>query len=137
MQQALAEVPFVTMVYALYDCQDRLLHFARAGHPHPLYVPRDGVPEIWTGPGNLLGVFSTEFAVQTRTLRPGDKVLLYTDGFGPAAPDQPPDTGPLLQCAARHRQLPIQQFVDQLTRDLLAQTSPTDDFTVMGLEVDR
>src|SRR5262249_30623761 len=36
--QALAESPFITMVYGLLDCQCGTLQFARAGHPYPLYV---------------------------------------------------------------------------------------------------
>lgn len=128
-EQALADVPFVTMLYAIYDCRDRVLRFARAGHPHPIYLPREGNPEIWTGPGNLLGVFATDFTAQTKPLRPGDKVLLQTDGLAP------PDAAPLLECAARHRDLPIRQCVERMACDLLAGTNPLDDFTLLGLEV--
>ena len=128
LEQALPEVPFATMLYAVYDCRDRVLRFSRAGHPHPLYLPRDGSPELWTCPGNLLGLFATEFETQARTLRPGDKVLFYSNGLGQA------DGTPLLECAARHRALPIRQCVEQLAHDLRAFTSTTDDFTLLGLE---
>ncbi len=121
------------MVYALYDCRDRVLRFARAGHPHPIAVPREGTPEAWTGPGNLLGVFSTEFQVQTRKLRPGDKVLLYTDGLDAAAEANPAPQA-LLESTGRHRALPVRPFVEQVAQDLLPRTGPSDDFTLLGLE---
>src|SRR5262249_21261579 len=55
--QGLAELPFITMVYGLLNCRDGRLDFARAAHPHPVYVPRDGEPQQWQTPGTLLGVF--------------------------------------------------------------------------------
>src|SRR5262249_19611318 len=45
--QALSEAPFITMVYALLDHRPGTLQFARAGHPHPLYLPREGPPQLW------------------------------------------------------------------------------------------
>lgn len=134
MEQALADVPFVTMIYGLYDCRERVLCFARAGHPHPLYVPRNGVPELWPSPGNLLGVFSTDYEVQTRTLNPGDKVLVYTDGIGPAG-EEAPDRRFFLEAVARHRNLPVRLCVEQLAQDLLTQANPADDFTLLGMEI--
>src|SRR5262249_54655353 len=42
--QALSENPFITMAYVLFNMRDGTLQFARAGHPCPLYVPRQGPP---------------------------------------------------------------------------------------------
>jgi sigma-B regulation protein RsbU (phosphoserine phosphatase) len=135
-EQALSEVPFITMVYGLYDRRNGALSFARAGHPHPLYVPRRGEPELWQVHGTLLGVFDTEFTVQIHTLRPGDKVLLYTDGLDAAGEEPGPSgTARLMAAAARHQDLPVQEFVEQLARELFEQIHQPDDFTLLGLEV--
>src|SRR5437660_7001344 len=83
--QAMADHPFITMVYALYDHREQSLSFARAGHPYPLHVPRDGEPRLWQVEGSLLGVFDTTFPMQTQKVRPGDKVLLYSDGIDGAS----------------------------------------------------
>jgi sigma-B regulation protein RsbU (phosphoserine phosphatase) len=135
--QALSEHPFITMVYALLNCRDRTLRFARAGHPYPLYVPHSGDVELWEVHGTLLGIFDTEFATQSRQLWPGDKVVFYTDGV-----EHHNGTGAtvgaahLLKCATRHRSLPVDEFVEQMSRDLpQAQEKPADDFTLLGLEV--
>jgi hypothetical protein len=62
-------------------------------------------------------------------------VLLYTDGMDAASCDQHPvGVASLLACAARHRDLPIQELVDRLCIDLFSQTRQTDDLTVLGIE---
>jgi serine phosphatase RsbU (regulator of sigma subunit) len=135
-EQALAEHPFITMAYVLLNVTDGTLQFARAGHPYPLYVPRDGAPEFWQVEGSLLGVFDTAFPVQARRLRPGDKVVLYSDGVdGGVFEDQPPGADSLRACAARHRELAIQEFIPAVARDLFGQTNPSDDLTLLGLEM--
>jgi sigma-B regulation protein RsbU (phosphoserine phosphatase) len=134
--QAMSDHPFITMVYLLFNHRERTLRFARAGHPHPVYVPRDGEPRLWQVEGSLLGVFETTFPVQAHSLQPGDKVLLYTDGIDGDHLDGPlPGRDKLLAAAARHRTLPVQGFIDHLARDLLVSTDHPDDLTLLGLEV--
>jgi sigma-B regulation protein RsbU (phosphoserine phosphatase) len=136
LDQALAENPFITMVYGLFDRRQSTLAFARAGHPHPLYVPQAGEPELWRVHGTLLGVFETRFTVQTRQLRPGDKVLLYTDGLETSG-DAPGQSGidRLQSGATRHRDLPIGELVQRLAHELLVQSGQPDDFTLLGMEL--
>src|SRR5581483_5485424 len=99
-------------VYALLDCRTNTLAFARAGHPYPLYVPRRGEPELWQVHGSLLGVFETQFTGENRSLRVGDKFLLYTDGLdGGGDPENAQGIERLLDCADQHRDLPIDEFV--------------------------
>jgi sigma-B regulation protein RsbU (phosphoserine phosphatase) len=135
-EQELSESPFITMVYVLLNHQDGRLSFARSGHPYPLYLPHDGPPEQWQVEGSLLGVFDTEFPLGTRQLRPGDKVLLYTDGIdGASYEDHPAGFQSLRACAARHRDLPIQDLVDQLAHELFRGSGQGDDITVLGVEM--
>jgi serine phosphatase RsbU (regulator of sigma subunit) len=124
------------MVYALLDFRAGTLSFARSGHPYPLYVPQDGEPELWAVEGTLLGVFDTSYPVSEKRLRPGDKLLLYTDGMDGARLEGHLPGGPsLLACAARHRDLPVQELLAQLPRELFAQTEQSDDLTLLGLEM--
>jgi phosphoserine phosphatase RsbU/P len=135
MEQQLSEMPFITMAYVLFNFQDGTFDFARSGHPYPLYIPYDGDPFLWEIPGSLLGVFDTEFREQRQELRPGDKVILYTDGMDAASfENQPVGIPSLLACAARHRARPVQELVDRLSIDLFGQTQQTDDLTVLGIE---
>ncbi len=134
--QALSETPFITMVYVLYNFKDGVLQFARSGHPYPVYLPHDGAPQQWQIEGSLLGVFETKYPVRTQQLRPGDKLLLYTDGMDTASYEgQAVGTASVLACAARHRDLPVGELVAKLSQDLFTRTRQTDDLTVLGLEV--
>jgi phosphoserine phosphatase RsbU/P len=130
--QGLAELPFITMVYGLLNCRDGRLRFSRAAHPHPLYLPRTGDPESWQTPGTLLGIFEAEYPPLQRDLRPGDKLLVYTDGLSRRSTT---GFGPVAKAAVEHRGLPIEAFVERLSNDLLAQEKQPDDFTLLGVEM--
>jgi len=135
-EQAMADHPFITMVYALYNHREQTLSFARAGHPYPLHVPRHGPPRLWQVEGSLLGVFETTFPMQTQQLRLGDKLVLHSDGIdGASFEGHPAGRESLLACAARHRELPIDDLVATLARDLFGKGSQPDDLTLLGLEV--
>jgi sigma-B regulation protein RsbU (phosphoserine phosphatase) len=135
-EQAMPDHPFITMVYVLYDHREQSMTFARAGHPYPLHVPYDGESRLWQVEGSLLGVFDTTFPVQTRRVRPGDKVVVYSDGIdGASYEGRAAGSESLLACAERHRALPIEEFVSALARDLFGKGSQPDDLTLLGVEV--
>jgi sigma-B regulation protein RsbU (phosphoserine phosphatase) len=136
LDQRLVENSFITMVYGLYDCREGTLRFARAGHPYPVHIPRDGALELLEVQGSLLGVFETNFAVRVCQLHPGDKALFYTDGTDAISFEgHPPGTASFLACVDRHRALPVAELVDRLSHDLFHQMDQPDDFTLLGLEV--
>ena len=135
-EQQIPDLPFITMVYVLFNYQDGTLQFSRAGHPYPLYVPASGKPVLWQIEGSLLGVFDTRYRLQTQQMKPGDKLLLYTDGMDAAAFEQHPvGLASLLAAAERFRALPIDELVERLASDLFAQTWQADDLTVFGMEM--
>lgn len=127
-QLGVSDLPFLTMIYAVYDLRTRTVRFARAGHPHPVYVPHDAEPVVWSTTGSLLGVFETTFNVETRTLRPGDRVVFYTDGLTVAsAPEQ--------ALANRWRAEPLATYLESCARELATADTPKEDVTLLGLEV--
>ncbi len=135
-EQRLSENPFITMVYVLFNYQEGTLCFSRSGHPYPLYLPRAGPPVLWQIEGSLLGVFETGFPMKTHELRPGDKVLLYTDGMDAAGFETyPVGTASLVAAAERFRHLDINDLVERLAHELFSQTKRNDDLTLLGLEM--
>ncbi|MEM9667270.1 MAG: PP2C family protein-serine/threonine phosphatase, partial [Bacteroidota bacterium] len=81
---------FISMIYGVLDVEQGTFTFARAGH-NPVIVGR-GVgrpPQVLQPPGLAIGLsvgprFDDVIEEVTITLRPGDVVVLYTDGFSEA-----------------------------------------------------
>jgi len=74
---------FVTVFYAVLDARAGRLTFARAGHDHP-FLLRDGRVAALGGGGMALGLFPRgilTLAEESAELRPGDRLVLYTDGL--------------------------------------------------------
>jgi len=71
-----------TVVCGLYDQDSRVLRWARAGHLPPILV-RDGTATTVPLPGGvLLGLDpEAEYEEAELALRPGDVLLLFTDGL--------------------------------------------------------
>ena len=83
------KVRFATACYGVLDTRDLKLTVARAGHPFPMLLRgEDDHVETIEPEGGLLGVFEDEqYEQETVQLLPGDRLLLYSDGFECAFPD--------------------------------------------------
>jgi sigma-B regulation protein RsbU (phosphoserine phosphatase) len=81
---------FVTVFYAVLDSNRGTLRYARAGHDPPLLVRSgDGACSPLAAKGMLLGNWSKVTLEEAEAqLRPGDSLVLYTDGITDSnAPD--------------------------------------------------
>ena len=78
----LAAGSFVTLFYAVLDCETRRLTYTNAGHTPPFVVRGAGSLERLESGGALLGVFKNwSFDQGEIVLAAGDRVVLYTDGI--------------------------------------------------------
>jgi len=73
---------FVTVFYCVFDPTTGVLRYANGGHNPPYLRRADGSVEALNGAGGLvLGALpDVEFPDHTVPLRPGDRLVLYTDG---------------------------------------------------------
>lgn len=81
---------FVTVLCGVLDTETGVFTFANAGHERPILARPDGSEPRWVeGGGALLGVFGRlDVGTQRVEIRPGERLILYTDGITDArAPD--------------------------------------------------
>jgi serine phosphatase RsbU (regulator of sigma subunit) len=72
---------FATAICGVFDARSAVLKLAGAGGPPPLLLPKDGHPQWLQTPGTPLGIATGKaFAELSTTLKPGDRVLVCSDG---------------------------------------------------------
>lgn len=76
------ERQFVTAAYVYIDAIDGRLRYGAAGHPPALLVHGEGSVEEIAENGVILGQFPQwTYTSVERAFRPGDRLILYTDGL--------------------------------------------------------
>jgi serine phosphatase RsbU (regulator of sigma subunit) len=72
---------FVTMLLLIIDVHSGRVDLASAGHPPPLLVSQAAAGSVRAEPDLVLGVeANAKYHTQSFAIRPGDSLLLYTDG---------------------------------------------------------
>src|SRR5205823_3250684 len=112
---------------------------AAAGHPPPIKVDATGGAEPVPVPGMLLGLFDdVELEEREVELKPGDGLLMYTDGLTDAgAPDRilgPEDVAARLAGAGGSAAPELIAAAESLARDG-GGTPPRDDIAILALRV--
>lgn len=112
---------FVTAVFAEIP-RHHVVRIVNCGHPPPLLIRPDGVTELETAdpaPPLNLGMLLTEaYRVDEYPFRPGDQLLLYTDGVTEAR-DPTGAFYPLRQRVLSWGPLQPRELLDRLHHDLL------------------
>jgi serine phosphatase RsbU (regulator of sigma subunit) len=138
--QNVPENKYVTFCMAQLDPQSGRLTYVNAGHNPPLLVRADGPTETLTEGGMVLGMFeSVPFAQATVDLRPGDTLVIYSDGvtetFDAEGNEFAEDR--LADVARRGRGLSAEALEGEILRDLelfSRGAKATDDRTLIVLK---
>ena len=134
---------FCTVLYASIDPRppSTEIRFAAAGHPLPLVIRGDGsVQEVGT-PGTLLGIVPDPDLVDNFvSLRPGDSIVLFTDGVtDAAAPEVVRDPTELAELAGADSDDSADLLADRLLEAALSDSGlsePRDDIAILVIRVE-
>lgn len=131
---------FATFFLARFDPLTLELRFSNAGHNWPIVLRAQGSRQFLERGGTVLGILETiEFEEDRVRLRPGDRLVLYTDGLTEAMNSEREQFG----------EQRVYEFVEGLPRDLgarevaerllahlhefLGDSEPQDDITILVL----
>ncbi|MFC5751192.1 SpoIIE family protein phosphatase [Actinomadura rugatobispora] len=127
------EYAIATAIVAHFDPGERTLTWARAGHPAPILAGEAGARQLDNAHGAALGVTpEAGYRSTTTRLRPGDSVVLYTDGLVERHTERGDDRFRLLldvagQCAGADPDHQLRSLLSALDTD------PQDDTCVIVL----
>jgi sigma-B regulation protein RsbU (phosphoserine phosphatase) len=138
---------FITMTYVVVDLDAGTLTSARAGHT-PLIVASAGRTDVVTSDGMVLGLrlpgagarFEQLLAEDRRPVRPGDAIVLYTDGVTEAMDGEGELFGDaaLTRAVTSHQALDATALRDHLVdavKAFVGEAEPHDDMTMVVLKI--
>ncbi|MCJ7578340.1 MAG: serine/threonine-protein phosphatase, partial [candidate division Zixibacteria bacterium] len=117
--------------------------YVNAGHNPPVVVRQDGTFERLTKGGMVLGISSdSEFETDSITLKPGDLLLLYTDGLTEAGlPEiEPLGEENVMDLLIRFREKSTDSIVESIIKEVEKSTKgilQTDDMAIILLKRKR
>lgn len=132
---------FVTLFYAEYDPENRIMHYANAGHNYPIVINSEGEHVFLIEGGLLMGAFKeATYKSDSLKLNPGDLVFFYTDGINEAFSPEGDQYGEerLLDLITRIRNQSAQEIADRVVKEVIDFSSteiPQDDMTVVAFKV--
>ncbi len=140
--QNLSYATFATAIYGYINVNTLEASFARGGHPNPVLIQSNGQIADIPCDGSLLGIFADEkFQSQTVQLAPGDRIMLYTDGFEVAfVSEDKIDTTRWREELQVRKHLStenlMQEFCDHMDRET-GSLQAKDDLTMVMIEVQK
>jgi sigma-B regulation protein RsbU (phosphoserine phosphatase) len=132
---------FVTAFYGVLDHKNRVLIFSNAGHNPPILFRRDGRIEYLEEGGVALGVLAqTEYEERPIALRPGDVLVLFTDGISEAESPAGEQFGQkrieqVVSANVGHSADEIMTILSRAVREWSGARGLTDDLTLVVLRV--
>jgi len=128
-----------TLLYGVLELDTGAFRFVAAGHLGPAYLPHDAAAQNFKLPGRLIGLGDGPYEEHALTLRPGDRLYLYSDGIPDARNKDQERFGPhrLLDRIEQGRSAPLPDSTGSLLRavqDWCGEAPPHDDISLLAIE---
>ncbi len=129
---------FITIFYALLDIPGRNLTYTSAGHPGAVVLHTDGSTEILHRSGLPIGV-GEPYKQTEVSLRPRDRVYLYTDGVTEAmnAAGELYGHDRMIACVQKSAGLPLKESIEELKKQVVSWRGSErvrDDMSILAVE---
>jgi phosphoserine phosphatase RsbU/P len=116
---------FVTAFYGILDVTNKTLSYTNAGHNPPLLLDKDGNSQFIERGSLPLGMFrDTRYHEYYLTTKPGDVLVLYTDGVTEARSPSGEEFGRkrLAGAVGKHRNLAARELISAVQREVIEWT---------------
>ena len=134
------------MIYAVMDTRTRKVRFARAGHNPLVFFSTDNdSAKLFTPNGLALGLdngdkFDPTLEEMEITLKPGDVLVFYTDGFSEAMDSRSNEFGEgrLVELIEATRHLPVNEMLEKIEsgiKKFVGNAPQHDDMTMVAIRV--
>jgi serine phosphatase RsbU (regulator of sigma subunit) len=130
----------LTLLHGVFDLPTGTFRFVSAGHAGPAHLPRGARATLREAAGLPVGVGTAGYPEEVVRLRPGDRLVLYSDGVVEArnADGEHFGAARLLGTLEQTRQLPLPQSLDALVHSVeewCGDHPRKDDFSILAVEV--
>lgn len=143
MAQITPDDSFVTLFYGIIDTRNGKMRYSLAGHPSPIiYNRKSGEVASLATNGGLVGVFDFDkFEDSEYLLKPGDRMLAYTDGLSEAMDGNKKQFGKerMVSIMKENRDMPTDRITGKLLVELNEYTGGatlSDDVTMVMVDYD-
>lgn len=125
---------YATLFFGIYEASTRSIRYVNCGHPAPVLLRASGEFELLEPSATVLGAFKERgFEERSVTMMPGDRVVLFSDGFWEAKMDDAGDDWALQAILAEARN--SSQGLAGALGSIAAEGEQADDITVMDIYV--
>jgi sigma-B regulation protein RsbU (phosphoserine phosphatase) len=132
---------YFTLLYGVLDLAERTFRYVSAGHPPPIRLTGAGAAEALDASGFPIGIVENgDYTERAVTLRPGDRLYLYSDGVPEAFNAQGSQFGTerLMKTLEENRKSTLDaSLADVLSRleDWCGSPRPVDDVSILAVEL--
>jgi sigma-B regulation protein RsbU (phosphoserine phosphatase) len=137
--ERIASGALFTLLYGVLGLDSGEFRFVSAGHPAPIHLPRGAATACVEVSGLPIGVGDGQYRERTVALKPGDRLLLYTDGVTAVRSCDGEHFGMrrLQERLEQARRLPVSESLDEVLRSVegwRGDASRHDDISLLMVE---